>query len=216
MREDLVIFDCDGVLVDSELIACQVSAACLAEIGLSITVDEILARYVGVSTTTMLADLEARFRVRIPADFVKREHLYLREAFDAELVAMPRIEAALSAITSSVCVASSSVPDRLRHALSLVGLLHHFEPHIFSATQVEHGKPAPDLFLFAARQMGVEPHKCLVIEDSAAGVAAAVAAGMRAIGFTGGSHCRPSHADHLRQLGALEIITDFSELARFL
>ena len=99
------------------------------------------------------------------------------------------------------CVASSSAPARLRHSLSLTGLLRYFEPHVFSATQVARGKPAPDLFLFAAASMQRAPAACVVIEDSVPGVQAAVAAGMRVIGFTGGGHCRPGHAERLRAAG---------------
>jgi beta-phosphoglucomutase-like phosphatase (HAD superfamily) len=110
------------------------------------------------------------------------------------------------------CVASSSAPERLRHSLSLTGLLHRFEPNIFSATQVPRGKPAPDLFLFAAAAMQVIPACSVVIEDSVPGVLAAVAAGMRAIGFTGGGHCRPGHADRLRAAGAAAITDDMRRL----
>ena len=99
-------------------------------------------------------------------------------------------------------MASSSEPPRIRHSLTLAGILHHFEPHIFSATQVKHGKPAPDLFLLAAESMGAAPARCLVIEDSVAGVTAARAAGMTVLGFTGGSHCLDGHAEKLRQAGA--------------
>ena len=133
-------------------------------------------------------------------------------AFDSELVATPGIDAALSAIKSPVCVASSSAPDRLRYTLSLVGLFTRFDPHIFSATQVQREKPAPDLFLFAAGQMEVEPSTCLIVEDSVAGVMAAVRAGMRVIGFAGGSHCGLGHAERLRQAGADQVITDFRDL----
>jgi HAD superfamily hydrolase (TIGR01509 family) len=134
--------------------------------------------------------------------------------FGSQLIAMPGIEAALSGIKSPVCIASSSAPERLQHTLSLVGLFNRFNPHIFSATQVGRGKPAPDLFLFAAKQMGVEPRTCLVVEDSVAGVMAAVDAGMRVIGFTGGSHCRPGHSERLRQAGAAEIINNFKDFLK--
>lgn len=211
MASGLIIFDCDGVLIDSELIACQSSATCLAEVGIPITVDDIVERYVGIGTTAMFADLEANSGMSLPPGFAEKVRLQLMSRFDSELVAMPGIKAALSAIKSPVCVASSSTPERLQHTLSLVGLFNRFDPHIFSATQVRRGKPAPDLFLFVAGQMGVEPRTCLVVEDSVAGVRAAVDAGMRVIGFTGGSHCRPGHFERLRQAGAAEIINDFKE-----
>jgi len=128
--------------------------------------------------------------------------LHLTKAFEAELIAMPGIAAVLTAIRAPVCVASSNTPKRLQYTLSRTGLLSWFAPCIFSATMVERGKPAPDLFLFAAGQMDVEPRSCLVVEDSVPGVTAAVAAGMRVIGFTGGSHCRPGHSERLRQARA--------------
>jgi len=212
MASDLVIFDCDGVLIDSELIACRSCAACLAEIGIPVTADQIAERYIGVTATAMFADLEARFGIPLPLDFAEKVRIRLMRRFNSELTAMPGVEAALSAIQSPVCVASSSAPDRLRHTLSLVGLLSQFDPHIFSATQVARGKPAPDLFLFAAAQMDAEPSTCLVVEDSVSGVTAAVAAGMRVIGFTGGSHCKPGHAERLRYAGATGVITAFGDL----
>ena len=150
----------------------------------------------------MLRDLELQFGRSLAADFGARHTARLRLLFEAELRATTGIEAVLDALTGKVCVASSSTPDRLRHALGLVGLYERFAPHIFSAVQVRRGKPAPDLFLYAAARMDAEPAQCLVIEDSLAGVEAAVAAGMTAIGFIGGSHCRPGHAERLKALGA--------------
>ncbi len=209
---ELIIFDCDGVLIDSELIACRVSATCLAEIGIPITVEEIIERYVGISATAMLADLAARSGMPLPVGFAENVRRCLMRCFESELVAMPGVHPVLSAITSPICVASSSAPERLRYTLSLVGLLSRFEPHIFSATQVARGKPAPDLFLFAAAQMGVEPRNCLVIEDSVAGVRAAASAGMQVIGFAGGSHCRRGHSERLRDAGAAKVVHDFVAL----
>lgn len=205
---DLVIFDCDGVLIDSEVIACRADAACFAEIGIAISAEEIMQRYVGVSARTMFADIEARYGCRLPADFAQVLRTRIAAAFESELRAMPGIETALARVPSRTCVASSSSLDRLRHALSLVGLFERFDPHIFSANQVAHGKPAPDLFLFAARSMTVAPEQCVVIEDSVAGVQAGVAAGMRVLGFTGGSHCGAQHAEWLRTAGAQAIFTD--------
>jgi beta-phosphoglucomutase-like phosphatase (HAD superfamily) len=111
-----------------------------------------------------------------------------------------------------VCVASSGVPQRIRTSLRIVGLLQRFEPNIFSATMVARRKPAPDLFLYAADAMTMDPTRCIVIEDSVAGVKAAVAAGMTVIGFCGGSHCQPAHADVLRGHGAIEAINDMRDL----
>jgi HAD superfamily hydrolase (TIGR01509 family) len=208
---NLVIFDCDGVLVDSEGIACRADAACLAEIGIAITAEEVMERYVGISATAMFADLEVRYG-RLPPDFPERLRARVAATFDAELAAIPGIETALAGLASRRCVASSSTPERLRHSLGLVGLLPYFEPYIFSAVQVKRGKPAPDLFLFAATQMDVPPEKCLVIEDSEAGVRAALAAGMCVLGFTGGSYCGPGHGSRLREAGAAAIFNDMRDL----
>ncbi|HZU89792.1 MAG TPA: HAD-IA family hydrolase, partial [Stellaceae bacterium] len=115
-------------------------------------------------------------------------------------------------LTLPVCVASSSLPAQLRLGLEVAGLLEFFEPHLFSATMVAHGKPAPDLFLYAAARMGAAPRHCLVVEDSLAGVTAARAAGMTALGFCGGSHCRPGHGERLLAGGAAHVIRDMRDL----
>jgi HAD superfamily hydrolase (TIGR01509 family) len=161
----------------------------------------------------MCRDIEQRYGLVLPSDFVKTLHDRVAAVFDTELTAIAGVELLLQSLQRSRCVASSSAPERLRHSLSLTGLLGYFEPHIFSATQVERGKPAPDLFLFAANAMQVPPASCIVVEDSEPGVQAAVAAGMRAIGFTGGKHCRPGHAERLRAAGAVAVVDAMSQLA---
>jgi HAD superfamily hydrolase (TIGR01509 family) len=212
MPFDLVIFDCDGVLVDSELLSVRADLACLAEAGIDISADEILDRYTGISLAQMLGDLETRYGRPLP-DFAERHRQLLRPLFETDLRPIPGVYAALDSLACRVCVASSSTPERLRHALSLVGLVDRFDPHLFSAAEVAHGKPAPDLFLHAADRMGVLPERCVVVEDSLPGIAAAVAAGMAAIGFTGGSHCRPGHDLCLAEAGAALVIGRMAELA---
>lgn len=212
MRFDLLIFDCDGVLIDSEHLAVRADVACLAEDGIAITEAEILSTYVGISVAGMVADLERRLGSRVAADFADRHHARLRTIFEAELKAMPGIGAVLDSWRGARCVASSSTPARLRHALGLVGLYDRFAPHIFSAVQVERGKPAPDLFLYAAARMGIEPRASVVVEDSLAGVEAGFAAGMQVIGFTGGSHCPPGHAARLAERGATHVVSDMAGL----
>ena len=217
--QPLLIFDCDGVLIDSEMIACRAEAACLAELGIAVSAQEIIDRYLGISMATMLADLEARLDHRLPAlppEFADTLRRRVAAAFDAELQPMPGIEALLQALPHRRCVASSSAPERLRHSLVLTRLLHHFDPHVFSATQVARGKPAPDLLLFAAQRMGVPTARCIVIEDSLPGVRAAAAAGMRVIGFTGGSHCHPGYGECLRAAGASAVCGDLRGLADLL
>ena len=213
MTADVVIFDCDGVLIDSELLAVRADIACLAEAGIEISVAGILERYLGISAAAMLSDIERRYGRRLPADFSQRHHAALMRLFHRELMAVAHVEAALDALAAKVCVASGSASERLRHGLSLVGLYKRLSPHVFSANMVRHGKPAPDLFLYAAREMGVLPERCVVVEDSLAGIAAARAAGMTAIGFCGGSHCAPDHAARLSAAGATSVIADLRDLA---
>ena len=216
MRTELVIFDCDGVLIDSEAIACRADAACLAELGITITAEEIMERYLGISAATMCRDIEQRYSLALPHDFVDTLHKRVAAIFDSELTAISGVEQLLQTIRQSRCVASSSAPERLRHSLTVTRLLGYFEPHIFSATQVARGKPAPDLFLFAADAMQAAPALCIVVEDSVPGVQAAVAAGMRAIGFTGGEHCRAGHAEQLHAAGATAIAADMPSLSALL
>jgi HAD superfamily hydrolase (TIGR01509 family) len=203
---ELIIFDCDGVLIDSEVIACRADAACLAEIGVPLSAEEVMQRYLGISASAMCADIEQRFGQALPADFAETLRLRVAAAFEAELAPIPGVEAVLASLPQRRCVASGSAPERLLHSLSLTRLLHWFEPHVFSAAQVARGKPAPDLFLFAAAAMQAAPANCIVVEDSPAGVQAAVAAGMRTIGFIGGTHCRAGHTERLIAAGAHEVV----------
>ena len=158
MPPDLIIFDCDGVLIDSEAIACRADSACLAEIGIVMSAEEIMDRYLGISAAAMCADIERAARPcaagRLRRDAAAARCRRVREP---SLLPMAGVEAVLAALPYRRCVASSSAPERLRHSLSLTGLLHWFEPHVFSATQVARGKPAPDLFLFAAASMQAAP-----------------------------------------------------------
>jgi len=211
-QPDLIIFDCDGVLIDSEVLACRTDAACLAEIGIAMSTEEILDRYLGVSASDMFADIELRHGRALPSGFPEMVRGRIATAFEADLKPMEGVEAALQTLSSRRCVASSSAPARVRQSLSLTGLLRYFDPHVFSATQVARSKPAPDLFLFAADAMQAAPGTCLVVEDSVAGVCAAVAAGMRVVGFTGGTHCRPGHAERLRSAGAFAVAGNMGQL----
>jgi HAD superfamily hydrolase (TIGR01509 family) len=211
MEFDLVIFDCDGVLIDSEMLSVRADIECLAEHGIALSADEIMERYTGISMAGMLSDLEARFGRKLP-EFADRHQDRLRLLFEQGLQPIPGIVEVLDSLGSPSCVASSGTPERIKHALSFVGLLDRFHPHVFSAVEVRRGKPAPDLFLHAAVRMRVAPARCVVIEDSLPGVAAAVAAGMTAIGFTGGSHCRPAHDSRLLAQGAARVVGSMAEL----
>jgi HAD superfamily hydrolase (TIGR01509 family) len=208
---DLIIFDCDGVLIDSELLSIRADQECLAECGIELCADEIRDRYTGISFAGMVADLESRHGP-LPADFADRHRMRLWPLFERELRAVPGVAALLDSLTCRICVASSGRPERLKHAPLLVGLYDRFHPHIFSAAEVAHGKPAPDLFLHAAARMGVMPERCVVVEDSVPGVIAGVAAGMRVIGFVGASHCRPEDAARLAALGAAPVLDDMAKL----
>ncbi|MFD7526503.1 MULTISPECIES: HAD family hydrolase [unclassified Streptomyces] len=187
---ELVIFDCDGVLVDSERIAVRIEVRIGAELGWPLTADEVIEKFVGKSNKSIGALVEARLPGKSAAWQERYETLH-REAVDRELVAVEGIHEALAAITLPTCVASSGSHEKMRHTLGHTGLHAHFEGRIFSATEVEHGKPAPDLFLHAARRMGVEPAACVVVEDSKYGVQAARSAGMRSLGYAGG--LTPAH-----------------------
>jgi HAD superfamily hydrolase (TIGR01509 family) len=209
---DLVIFDCDGVLIDSEMLTIRLEVTMLSEAGITITADEIADRYCGISMKAMLADLEARYRRPLGKAFSAAHARRFAAICETELEAMPGVVALLEQLKWQRCVASSSAPDRLRHTLGLTGLYHRFDPHVFSATMVANGKPAPDLFLYAAARMGAAPARSAVIEDSVPGVRAAVAAGMTAIGFVGGAHCAPGHVDRLCNAGATVAVATMPEV----
>ena len=213
---DLIIFDCDGVLVDSEIVSFEVEAEMFAEIGIGLTAHDLLTRFLGTSSASMFATIEQENGIKLPPGFAERATRRTLAAFDRRLKPIPGIAELLANLPDRKCVASSSEPPRIRHSLSLAGILQHFEPNIFSATQVKHGKPAPDLFLLAAERMGAAPARCLVIEDSVAGVTAARAAGMTVLGFTGGSHCLDGHGDRLRLTGASDVFGSCRELASYL
>jgi HAD superfamily hydrolase (TIGR01509 family) len=182
----LVIFDCDGVLVDTERIAVRIDVIVLAELGWPMTEAEVVERFMGRSDEEMTAEIEAHLGRRLPASWeAPFRHLY-RQAFEAELEPVAGVVEALDAIAIPTCVASSGTHEKIRFTLGLTGLYERFAGRIFSVGDVARGKPAPDLFLHAAGRMGVPPAQCAVVEDSRYGVEAARAAGMRAFGYAGG------------------------------
>jgi len=174
---NLIIFDCDGVLVDSEVISCRAHAETLTRHGFPITADQVLKRFLGVSDREARQTIEREMGRKLPDDFEAQIKLAALQCYASELVAIPYIGEAIAAIDLPKCVASSGTPEKIRHGLTCAGLFDALAPHIFSAVQVARGKPAPDLFLFAAEQMKTAPARCVVIEDSVPGVTGGRAAG---------------------------------------
>ncbi|MER8183016.1 HAD family hydrolase [Kitasatospora sp. NPDC094015] len=186
---ELVVFDCDGVLVDSEPIAVRVHVALGAEFGWPLGADEVVEEFVGRSTASIGEKIAARLGADVAVAWGERFGELHRVAVDAELAAVDGIVVALDALDGlgvRYCVASSGSHAKMRHTLGRTGLYERFAGRIFSATEVARGKPAPDLFLYAAERMGAEPGRCGVVEDSRPGVEAARAAGMRSFGYAGG------------------------------
>jgi HAD superfamily hydrolase (TIGR01509 family) len=209
---DLIIFDCDGVLVDSEVISCRAHAATLTRHGYPITADQVLDRFLGVSDREARMIVEAELGRSLPDDFEAQMKQAALQRYADDLRLVPYVGEAIAAINVPKCVASSGTPEKIQHGLECAGLYDLLAPHIFSASQVKRGKPAPDLFLFAAGQMKASPARCVVIEDSVPGITGARTAGMTVLGFHGGSHCRPGHADTLRAAGASAVFDDMREL----
>ena len=212
MAPALHIFDCDGVLVDSEVLATRIESHLLRDVGVELSPVSIAEAFVGISDTEMHGRIEADWGITIPDDFAASRAARLDEVFRTELRAVPGIARVLEALDEPRCVASSSTPERIRTSLAVTGLEKFFGADVFSASSVERGKPAPDLFLSAAEAMQTDPARCVVIEDSTPGVAAGRAAGMWVIGFTGAGHCVPTLADKLREAGAHTIAADADAL----
>ena len=207
MTPDLIIFDCDGVLIDSEIIACAADAEALKSVGYPITTSEVVRRFAGVPTDEMYAAIERDLGRPLPPDLAAQTEARVMARFHTELRPIEGVAEAVAQLERPYCVASSSKPSKLSLGLIEAGLFDLFYPHIFSAAQVTAGKPAPDLFLLAAEKMGAAARHCVVVEDSIAGVTAARRAGMRALGFAGGAHCSQGHAAELRSAGA-ELVFD--------
>jgi HAD superfamily hydrolase (TIGR01509 family) len=210
---EVVIFDCDGVLVDSELIALSVTRRMLAESGLKLNDEETRERFLGMRQEGVLKRVEQELGRPLPRDFSGALAREILATFERELKGVEGVRQAVNGLNARVCVASSSAPQRLRFALRVTGYESLFAPNIFSSAEVKRGKPYPDLFLFAARAMRAQPQDCLVIEDSVAGVAAARAAGMTSFGFVGASHfSEPAQGAELTAAGAVLIFNDMARL----
>ncbi|PRZ42673.1 HAD superfamily hydrolase (TIGR01509 family) [Antricoccus suffuscus] len=201
-----IIFDCDGVLVDSEPLANRVFAQMLTDIGLPTSADSAMRDFMGRSTSAVAAIVEQRLGHALPPTFLDEYASRCEECFAHELRAVAGVEAALGRITPPTCVASSGSHEKIRFTLGHTGLLAHFEGRIFSATEVAHGKPSPDLFLHAAARMGFEPKHAIVVEDSPSGVRAGVAAGMAVLAYAGHVPC-----EELAAAGG-RVFTDMADL----
>lgn len=212
-----IIFDCDGVLIDSELIYKSTEREFLEKVGLTYTPVEFFRRFMGRSEESFFEeagkDHHALHGIPLPYDFREKLIEHQRVRFENELQAIGGIDAMLTQLRGvTQAVASSSPIHSLIRKLDMTGLKHHFGEHIYSASHVKYGKPEPDLFLHAAEKLAVAPKDCLVIEDSENGVLAGLAAGMTVVGFTGGGHCHDLHHQSLRMTGAHEIAHDAAEL----
>jgi HAD superfamily hydrolase (TIGR01509 family) len=208
----LLIFDCDGVLVDSEPIACAAFAHLMTSLGHTMTTEDVVRAFGGRSLADVIKGAEQRLGRPVPPDVWAQAGRDLLDRFRRELKPIAGVRDAIAGLDYPRCVASSSQPERIDLSLTVTGLAPLFTGHVFSAVQVKNGKPAPDLFLFAAERMGQAPADAVVIEDSVLGVRAAGAAGMRAIGFVGGGHATAQLASELTAAGASTIVTAMAGL----
>ncbi len=208
----MVIFDCNGVLVDSEPLATAIVSEEFMRAGFPLTPDVVARYFTGRRASDMFAEVEIAAGRKLPVGFAATVTAATLRRFRTELRPTKHMAQALSWLRGPKCVASSSPIDRIRLSLETTDLIRYFEPHLFSASEVRRGKPAPDLFLHAAEKMHVDPGDCIVVEDSIVGVAAAVAAGMMVIGFAGGSHVGSGVDKHLRTVGARTVISDMRML----
>lgn len=180
---DLVIFDCDGVLVDSDQISLRIQAEWISALGLAMSYDDCVRDFLGLGMPATLRILAERLGRPVPEGWETELDSAVREGFRRELRPVPGIVEALQALDTPMCVASSGSHEKMRLTLGLTGLWDWFAGRIFSADEVQRGKPSPDLFLHAASRMSTSPERCMVVEDSPFGIAAAKAAGMAALGF---------------------------------
>jgi HAD superfamily hydrolase (TIGR01509 family) len=209
-----VIFDCDGVLVDSEVLSAHVLTTMMAEFGLAITDEIFRADFLGRSFASAAARAEVRFNCKLPVDIQLQYRDRLLDEMRKNLKPMPGVHAILDGMRATFCLATSSSPQRLGTSLEVAGLAPYFQGKCSTASEVTNGKPAPDLLLLAAHRMNAVPAQCLVIEDSLLGVEAAQRAGMQVIRFMGGSHMRPE--DHVETPRSILTIADMRDLHLYL
>lgn len=208
-----IIFDCDGVLVDSEILVSRVEVEVKNQLGFPISLEEQITKFVGcgMKHPAMIAEIQ-----RLPPDFIRMVDERCDEVYAKELRAIPGVRETLQALNIPICVASSSDAHYLDMKLNLTDLKIFFENAIFHGSLVEKQKPEPDLFLYALEKLGWKADECLVVEDSEPGVKAGKAAGMKVCGFLGGAHIYPGHADRLLKAGADYLISDMRNLPALL
>lgn len=209
----MIIFDCDGVLADSEILSNAIDAEFMRSAGWQITAEDIIRDHIGQPKAVIWEQIAAKRGAPWPDGLLAAADQALVARMETELQPVAGIRAALERLPGPKAVASSSGLVKLRRSLQICGLSGFFGPHIYSASQVARGKPFPDVFLFAASQCGMAPAACVVLEDSVAGVTAALAAGMRVAGFTGGRHSFPGHTEKLLAAGAGRVFAHADELS---
>jgi HAD superfamily hydrolase (TIGR01509 family) len=211
---DLIIFDCDGVLINSEMIAARVESYAYKREGFEMEPLGFAEHFAGMTHEAIQAAIEEDLGRKFDKAFQDKLADAFRELADAEMTPVTGVEAMLDSVEGARCICSNSGSEYLKRYLSDVGLYERFAPHIFSAPEVGNkaSKPDPNVFLHAAQTFGVDPKACLVVEDSESGVKAAVAAGMTVIGFVGADHSWPGHAEVLMQAGALTTVNRHADL----
>lgn len=217
IEKKLLICDFDGVLIDSELIGCRIWSDMLGAVNAPVSVEAMLNDYTGKSGPQICAQIEQDFGYKLPEGFLDTVNERVETLFEKQLKAMPRALETLNVLNMEKCIASGSRPERLFQCLRVTKLDALFDKsNVFSSHEVKRGKPAPDVFLYAAEKRGFIPSDCIVIEDSVAGVRAGLAAGMTVLGFTGGSHCTPFRIESLEKAGAYLLFDDFAALPEIL
>ncbi|MBH3438163.1 HAD family hydrolase [Pseudomonas luteola] len=209
---ELLISDCDGVLVDSEILSERIVMDELSRHAPRTELEKLLEGTFGLTTRDIIQRVEERFGITLPEGIYKDIRTRAEQLIATQVEPIPGVKEALERIDLPLAVASNSQRHSVVSSVARAGLTERVAGHIFSADMVEHPKPAPDVYLLAARTMGASPENCLVIEDSATGVRAALAAGMRVIGFTGASHIPPEHGETLRRLGVTALISHMDQL----
>ena len=216
MRFAAIIYDFDGVIADSEALGNRVLAEYVSDLGMPMTMELAIARYMGRRWPDAMAMIELDLGSKLPDDFSEGLQRAILERFSTDLCEVPGATAFIRRFDLPRCIASSSSIDRLTLCIEKLAIAEHFAGAVFSADMVPRGKPHPDIFLHAARKLGVEAARCLVVEDSPSGIKAAKAAGMTAIGLMAGSHIGVGHRERLREAGADHIAESWDAVARLL